>query len=528
LESDVALTSMLLVNAEIDTTGVRREDFRGKEHLVVPVVGLVEGVLHPVNAPAPELALAEEFGRHPQGWNGRPTVLNHPRVGNTPVSANIPDVLEAESFGLLFNTELDGKKLKFEAWLDPDRMSELGDEHTRLQERLEDEDELVEVSTGLFMSLEQSSGTFNGEQFDGIWRNVVPDHLAFLSEGLTGACSVEGGCGAPRLNGAPLAGCAGCPSGPSSSCKCGRTMETDDQDQGEQQGLFQTLIQRVGRVLTFRSGSKGVSDRDVRAALDAALSVESPSDFHFVIAVFDSTFVFEKGFDGKLFERPFTISDDGTVALGSDVTQVRPVTEFVPVTLDQEEPAMSEQSTTEQVSALIENAGTRFNEDDREFLSGLTADQLAKFEPITENASAETETETETETAPDVTENASGVEKCQPKFPSEPKVVKIPTVESYLEAAPAPLRDTLRAALATHDARKDALVKGLVACGERCIFTEEQLRERSVEELESLTKLAAVPDYSVQGGASTLSDQSDDDVGYAPAPRVWPNDSTAA
>ena len=61
-----------------NTEASRRETFNGVEHLVVPLVALVEGVLQSSNAETPELALASEFGKHFKGWNGRPVVVNHP------------------------------------------------------------------------------------------------------------------------------------------------------------------------------------------------------------------------------------------------------------------------------------------------------------------------------------------------------------------------------------------------------------------------------------------------------------------
>lgn len=55
--------------------------FMGKEHLVVPVIMLREGIHHAVNAPAPEFVPVETLEHHADGWNGRPIVLNHPEEG---------------------------------------------------------------------------------------------------------------------------------------------------------------------------------------------------------------------------------------------------------------------------------------------------------------------------------------------------------------------------------------------------------------------------------------------------------------
>ena len=88
----------LVVAGIADVAAIREETFQGKDFLVVPVIALVEGVHQASNAPAPELALASEFGKYPQGWDGRPVLLSHPQREGSPVSANSPEVLEDQSF----------------------------------------------------------------------------------------------------------------------------------------------------------------------------------------------------------------------------------------------------------------------------------------------------------------------------------------------------------------------------------------------------------------------------------------------
>src|SRR5574341_1252938 len=108
----------------IGATGAtyREEEYQGKPFLVVPVIAMIEGVVWPVNAPAPELVLAEELARMPQMWNGRPVVNDHPQAGDGMVSANAPDII-AESMGYIFNTSsseqiLETRRLTMKAWID--------------------------------------------------------------------------------------------------------------------------------------------------------------------------------------------------------------------------------------------------------------------------------------------------------------------------------------------------------------------------------------------------------------------------
>lgn len=182
-----------------DTDVIREETFEGRTHLVVPLIALVEGVLNSANADQPELAPASEFGKFPSGWDGRPVTMNHPKVSDQFVSANSPAVLNDWAIGQLFNTRLVDKKLKTEAWIDIVKAGNLNEDSQELLVRLES-NEAIEVSTGLFVEVIQVHGVHEGEEFNGIWSNTVPDHLAMLPAGTIGACSIEDGCGAPRLN----------------------------------------------------------------------------------------------------------------------------------------------------------------------------------------------------------------------------------------------------------------------------------------------------------------------------------------
>ena len=99
------------------TGEIRAATFEGRDHVVVPVVALVEGVLHAVNAKNPELVLASEFGKFPMGWNGEPVVMNHPQAEDgTMVSANSPEILEKWQIGRIFGTRVDGDKLRMDAY----------------------------------------------------------------------------------------------------------------------------------------------------------------------------------------------------------------------------------------------------------------------------------------------------------------------------------------------------------------------------------------------------------------------------
>src|SRR5690606_12450706 len=108
----------------VEAGTIREDSFMGRQYLVVPVIALVESVIHPSNADSLELALSTEFGKVPSGWNGRPLVLNHPKVQGQPVDASSPSILESYQMGFIFNTRVEDGKLKTDAWIDLQRAEE--------------------------------------------------------------------------------------------------------------------------------------------------------------------------------------------------------------------------------------------------------------------------------------------------------------------------------------------------------------------------------------------------------------------
>ena len=81
-----------------------------------------------------------------------------------------------------------------EAWLDPQRLEALGQKDLLADCRA---GRPIEVSVGAFVRTELRSGEHNGKKFAAIWREMTPDHLAFLPKS-KGACSIEMGCGTHR------------------------------------------------------------------------------------------------------------------------------------------------------------------------------------------------------------------------------------------------------------------------------------------------------------------------------------------
>lgn len=178
------------------TTGeVRTEMWNGREHLVVPVVALMEGVIHAINAQTPEFVSAAALSKKPNHWNGHPLVLGHPVRDGKQISAHEAAVLEKHAFGHVRAAHMNGSRLGVEALIDPSRLEQLGQQQLLNDLRA---GKSIEVSVGAFVTTNGKSGEYNGKPYKSEWVDIMPDHLAFLPNG-RGACSIEMGCGTHRM-----------------------------------------------------------------------------------------------------------------------------------------------------------------------------------------------------------------------------------------------------------------------------------------------------------------------------------------
>lgn len=184
------MAALIFHKAQAEKT--RREKLNGIEYLIVPTISIVEGVLNE------ELVLADEIGAHFEAWNGRPVVMAHPEQDGVFISANDPETLGEFAFGRIFNTDFDGEKLRQEMWIPLQEAIDRGGDFKDAVERFE-ANKKTDVSTAYLRDAEETSGTFKGRGYNTIARNIRPDHLAVLLHE-PGACSIEDGCGAPRVN----------------------------------------------------------------------------------------------------------------------------------------------------------------------------------------------------------------------------------------------------------------------------------------------------------------------------------------
>lgn len=473
----------------------REVTYQGRKHWAVPVVALVEGVVHAMNAESPELVAAEEFSKNPVMWNGRPVFHGHPMRGGKPVIGNDPEILESEQIGVIFNSGLKDGKLVMEAWVDEERAQEIAPE---LLARLLAK-EPIEISVGLLAETTSESGTYDGKKYKGKWINLVSDHLALLPEESVGACSRDAGCGVRAA------------------------AENQEETVSDKRSLFARAWASIRAALK----PEDMSDNDKRRKLYEALRKIDPR-VNFVEAIYDTYVVYcvyedyyVDGYPARYYRRDYSLSESGEVSLGAEATQVEPTLVYEPVGGSQpvaaqeggpaatgapscscqdrhnEAPATEPEKENKamadkkaRVQGLISKLPKLFTEADQAFLEGASEEQLARFE-----AQIPADPAPVAAAAPKVEE----IPVVQPKAAEAPK-----TAAEYAAAAPEAYRAEVVAGVKAAQENRAATITTLKASG-RCKLTDEQLATYDQAGLDQLVELAggkaAEVDYSGRGPA---------------------------
>jgi hypothetical protein len=556
-----------LLGIRAQTSGsFRTEKFGGRDYMVVPVVALVEGVIQGVTAEYPELALASEFGKFPAGWNGRPVVMDHPEITENnqtyKVSANSPAILEKYQFGFLFNSRTEGDRLTTEAWIDVDRAKRLSAASKKVIQDLK-EGKTCEVSTGLFTGIHKVAGYRGSQRYEAVWEGVVPDHLAFLPEGAVGACSVEDGCGAARQNGQYVTLRANCDG--NLSCGCPQTTpaptvqaglvtgvppgdtagsvtapgnpaeDTSNVDTGKNKrarkkkktttGTFDSTtaytaaefdpVEFLQSVLANQGVPEGMLDSDVRSILQDECAEEYPGAAPYVIG-FTPDLVVYSIYDSMVSERyiyqaPFTI-DPTTKEATIDLSQAVEVTLTTTITPSSD--------SDEDVSAMAGNPASAENTENDSMTTAPKPGETpaAPTAPVTNVAPAAGTPPSPTPSAATSAPAAEPTVTPSPAPQSAPPL-KVQTADEYINAAPPAVREALQSAMRTHEIQKSSAIKALIET-KRCAFSEAELKGMSLEQLEKLVQLAAVPDYSGLGGPAQAprANTAERFSGFAPPP----------
>jgi hypothetical protein len=453
----------------------RTETLLGKEYLVVPVVAMVEGVRFGANQSSAELGLAEDFGKYVDSWANKPLVMNHPKVDGNFVSANSASVLEDWSFGITMNPILEGDKLKLEAWIDVTRSTDLGGEFSQVVDLLK-ADTVLEVSVGFFCDVENKSGSFKGQSYSGVWKNIVPDHLAILSEGVKGACSVEDGCGVPRINKDGSMPAPNCQCGEKTDCSCNKSPEAKINKTSvpqvpkskvltvEQVNNERKEVRSINELIYAQSIAPDVINQDVMTLLRKAAE-DKFGPFVYVYGFTQSVAIFEiydsESYTYKIMQCDINVTETSAEFVG-EPTEVVLLTKIVPVTSDN-----TGTVNTQETTMTVEDDKTK-NQPDNSNQADQPVEVQANKQPVAQTAA------------------------------------------EYIAAAPAGIREVLETSMKAHEAKRTSLIANIKA-SKRNTFGDEFLQAQTVEVLEGIVALAA-PDYSGQAPATTQRVQSDDKV----------------
>jgi hypothetical protein len=503
----------------------RTETLHGQEYIVVPVVALVEGVLQGMSASGPELALASEFGKFPDSWNGRPAVMSHPIDSDgRPVSANSPKILETYQIGFLFNTALRDNKLHQEAWINKSIMTNLNSDTKEVMETLE-KGEMIEVSTGYFAEIEPTTGMYANSEYEGIQRSVTPDHLAFLPIGTLGACSNADGCGAqlaanssPDKKFTPVKDfrvdspcCSTCAETGgtcthdrkgSSMPETNTTMDTQDPANKKKKKGDPKAYEALTIANTIAGG---VMLDDVYKFVSCALKDAGYGTYCYIVGMTTDKVIYQmyNMFMGEYetYQESYTITSDGVVTLGGDQQQVALMTTIVTVnrgkkTESNPAPGEGESSMTAQTTKPGETPTPQANTD--------------KKEP-------RTETVTNEQGVLEINYDAEGKVTGYKLTPKAQEAKKPATAEEFIAQAPPEMQEVLKASLSLHASQKKALISQIKDT-KRCKMSDAKLEAMSLEDLQEIAELANVPSFA--GRALPIAQSAGDDE-VTPAPLVF-------
>lgn len=166
----------------VNTDGVRREDLDGREHLVVPVKAVEEGVLDGGFLAANVIEESEP------GWNGVPVTAGHPTQNGEFISANQPQVDSNLSFGRFFEADAEDGEMTGELWLDTEKAERLAEEDgfekpKQAIEKLEGGEDIAVSTSYIPKERREDPGEHDGEPFQHIIEDIHPDHIAALPDG---------------------------------------------------------------------------------------------------------------------------------------------------------------------------------------------------------------------------------------------------------------------------------------------------------------------------------------------------------
>lgn len=484
---------------------IRTAQHDGKEHMVVPVIALVEGVVWAYNSEHPEFVSAEVLSKSVNQWEDRPVVIDHPAIGDKRVTANHPEIQEQYAVGFTKNARMDGKQLKMEAWVDPEKMASLNEDSQKLLEALQN-NEMLEVSIGAFVKTEKRNGYYGDDEYFSEWVDLASDHLALLPKGLKGACSNQMGCGALRVASLHIMSTHGLIKKELPMIKISELRER----------MLRICLEKGSTPEQIREyfRSLEITDQDLRRSLDAALSAEAGYLWleSILLESQRAVYAIETMGQVRLYSRDYTLVENNNVELGEEREEVRAETNFVPVKAsanpdckcNKEEVTLMVKDQENRIKALVENSKTPWTEQDMKYLKEMDEDRLSKVEQSAAEMSEEVILEPTEPTE-------SGVEES-----TESKVDVRKVIEEELGLDVDEAKRLIEESKARAASRKKELIANLD--GQK-IYTKEELEAMQVKDLEKLVSLSTASDKTVDNTLNGSLPRSEDDEAI-PAPKT--------
>jgi hypothetical protein len=465
----------------------REEILNDDAYLVVPVVMMMEGVHS--GSKGPVLHTTEELGKIEESWDGMPVTIGHPQVDGEYVSANSPSVLTEWSTGTVFNTHMDGSKLRAEAWINKDDIEGMNPD---LYQRILDK-EIIEVSVGVFSEDLDTTGIYEGEPYVGIATNYRPDHLALLPDEV-GACSIEKGCGI-RVNKAIM------------------KKDVFILNSGNKKDVFKELNKQGLSV--FETGMKELADK----AREAVWGKDNGSKSYYLDEIYSDYLVYRENDWGvspsttKLFKQSYQENAAGEVELTGEAVQVKRTVSYdvVPTVNSQKrkrtkfssnnkkeggsEMPKNCQKCKDKATALINNTATKFTDDHRDFLENMELSQLELLEPTV------------------VEKEVQGVVTNAQIMTAFQESVKTP--EDFLKFVPDGMKDQFTAGLEMQTNAKAKMITSIMANTEKGVWTKEELEDMSTKSVTKVYKSITIDeeDEVIYAGESDLTAHSKGDDG---------------
>ena len=452
---------------------IRTENHQGKEFLVVPVIMMNEGVHSGSHGTL--FHSITELGKYPASWDGIPVTISHPQRNGGNVSANSPQVIEEEAIGRVYNTFVDGIKLKAEAWLDTNLMAGRFPEVLRA---IKDQ-KPIDVSVGVFTDEEDEGGQYQGKDYTAIAHNHRPDHLALLPNEV-GACSWGDGCGIRN------------------NMKGGNQLKKLKNEE------LKTLARKGFAVVQINEQGFRELVNLVQTKLDA---MDTNTSSYYLEEIYPNYFVYRictQEQPDKYFKRNYVLQADETVEFTGDPEQVKKDISYNIITNKfkrtkgvQNMEEKKKECCPEKVDALILNKASNFTKEDRKWLT--------EQDEVTINKLIPKEIKVKKEEVKVEVNKQEIINDLKESFK---------TPEEFIAFMPEGMQDQMKSGLALHNAHREGLQKSILD-NTKDAWVEDELKTMSTSMLEKIAKsIPEVVDFSLNGNNTVPTNVVDEQAMY--------------